>query len=86
MDDSEFVLIQVPFNKLVLTKKYMIETQYGLMFTGTFYYMFGPTDVIGDMLGLGQSAFIDFKPNIENKSLLICSAYDKFYDLKVKID
>ena len=88
MDDSEFVLIQIPFNKLVLTKKYMIIIHGldGLVYTGTFYYMFGPTDVIGDMLGLGQPVFIDFKPNIENKSMLICSAYDKFYDLKVKIE
>ena len=84
MDDSEFVLIQVPFNKLVLTKKYMIETD-DSTYTGTFYYMFGPTDVIGDMLGLGQPCFIDIKPTI-NDSMLICSAYDKFYDLKVKID
>jgi hypothetical protein len=85
MDDSEFVSIPVAFNKLVLKKRYMIET-HGLVYTGTFYYMFGPTDVISDMLGLGQPVFIDFKPNIENKSMLICTAYDKFYDLKVKIE
>jgi len=48
--------------------------------------MFGPNDPIGDMLGLGQPVFIDFKPNIENKSLLICTVYDKFYDLKVKME
>jgi len=47
--------------------------------------MFGPNDPIGDMLGLGQPVFIDFKPNIENKSLLICTVYGKFYDLKVKM-
>ena len=63
----------------------MIET-YGLTYTGTFYYMYGPNDPIGDMLGLGQPVFIDFKPNIENKSMLICTAYDKFYDLKVKME
>ena len=85
MDDSEFVTIPVDFNKLVLKKRYMIE-KHGIVYTGTFYYMFGPTDVIGDMLGLGQPCFIDFKPNIENKSILICTAYDKFYDLKVKIE
>jgi hypothetical protein len=85
MDDSEFVSIPVAFNKLVLNKRYMIE-RHGLVYTGTFYYMFGPTDVIGDMLGLGQPVFIDFKPNIENKSILICTAYDKFYKLKVKIE
>lgn len=85
MDESMLVLVQIPFNKLVLKKKYMIETN-GLVFTGTFYYMFGPTDVIGDMLGLGQPCFTDFKPNIENKSMLICTAYDKFYELKVKIE
>ena len=85
MDKSESVLIQVPFNKLVLKKKYMIKTN-GLIYTGTFYYMFGPTDIIGDLLGLGQPCFTDFKPKIENKSMLICSAYDKFYELKVKIE
>lgn len=91
MDESISVLFQIPFNKLVLKKKYMIETN-GSVFIGTFYYMFGPTDVIGDMFGLGQPCFTDFKPitdfkpNIENKSLLICSAYDKFYELKVKIE
>ena len=84
MDKSESVLIQVPFNKLVLKKKYMIET-HGLIYTGTYYYMFGPTDVIGDMLGLGQPCFIDVKPPISD-SMLICTAYDKFYDLKVKIE
>jgi hypothetical protein len=85
MDDSEFVLIQIPFNKLVLKKKYMIETNESI-YTGTFYYMFGPTDIIRDMLGLGQPVFIDVKPNIKNNSMLICSADDKFYDLKVKIE
>jgi hypothetical protein len=83
--ESELVLNQIPFNKLVLKKKYMIITN-GLSYTGTFYYMFGPTDVIGDMLGLGQPVFTDLKPNIKNNSMLICSAYDKFYDLKVKIE
>ena len=63
----------------------MIETN-GSVFIGTYYYMFGPADVIGDMFGLGQPCFIDFKPNIENKSLLICTAYDKFYELKVKME
>uniref|UniRef100_A0A6C0D3K7 Uncharacterized protein n=1 Tax=viral metagenome TaxID=1070528 RepID=A0A6C0D3K7_9ZZZZ len=87
MDKSESVLIQVPFNKLVLKKKYMIITKkHGIIFTGIYYCMFGPSDIIGDMLGLGQPCFIDFKPNIENKSLLICDAYDKFYDLKVKTE
>ena len=85
MDDSMSILIQIPFNKLVLKKRYMIET-HGLIYTGTYYYMFGPNDPIGDMLGLGQPVFIDFKPNIENKALLICTAYDKFYDLKVKME
>jgi hypothetical protein len=47
--------------------------------------MFGPTDVIGDMLGLGQPCFIDVKPTITD-SMLICTAYDKFYDLKVKTE
>jgi hypothetical protein len=84
MDESIFVLIQIPFNKLVLKKRYMIET-HGLIYTGTFYYMFGPDDVISDMFGLGQPVFVDVKPTI-NESMLICSAYDKFYDLKVKID
>jgi len=84
MDDSEFVSIPVAFNKLVLKKRYMIET-HGLVYTGTFYYMFGPNDPIGDMLGLGQPVFIDVKPNIE-KTMLICTAYDKFYELKVKIE
>ena len=60
---DELVLMPVPYNKLVLKKRYMIKTN-GLMFTGTFYYMFGPTDVIGDMLGLGQPVFIDFKPKL----------------------
>jgi hypothetical protein len=85
MDKSESVLIQVPFNKLVLKKKYMIETN-GLVFTGTYYYRFSPDDIIHDMLGLGVPAFIDFKPNIENQILLICSATDKFYELKVKME
>ena len=85
MDESMSILIQIPFNKLVLKKKYMIETN-GSVFIGTFYYMFGPADVISDMFGLGQPCFTDFKPNIENKSMLICTAYDKFYELKVKIE
>ena len=84
MDKSESVLIQIPFNKLVLKKKYMIETK-GLIFTGTYYYMFGPSDVIGDMFGLGQPCFIDVKPTI-TEAMLICTAYDKFYDLKVKTE
>jgi hypothetical protein len=86
MDKSESVLIQVPFNKLVLKRRYMIETTNGLMFTGTYYYMFGPTDIVGDLLGLGQPTFIDFKPEVKGKSMLMCSAYDKFYDLKIKIE
>ena len=85
MDELTSVLMQVPFNKLVLKKKYMIEIN-GLVFTGTFYYMFGPSGIMEDMLGLGMPCFTDFKPNIENKSMLICSAYDKFYELKVKIE
>jgi hypothetical protein len=84
MNKSESCLIQVPFNKLVLKKKYMIETK-GLIFTGTYYYKFGPSDVIGDMLGLGQPCFIDIKPTITD-AMLICTAYDKFYDLKVKTE
>ena len=85
--ESESVLIQVPYNKLVLKKKYMIKTKIdGLVFTGTYYYRFSPDDIIHDMLGLGVPAFIDFKPNIENQILLICSATDKFYELKVKIE
>ena len=84
MDESMSVLIQIPFNKLVLKKKYMIET-HGLIYTGTYYYMLGSTDVIADMFGLGQPLFVDVKPNINN-SMLICSAYDKFYELKVKIE
>jgi hypothetical protein len=84
MNESMSVLIQIPFNKLVLKKKYMIETN-GSVFTGTFYYMFGPTDVIGDMFGLGQPCFIDVNPTIKG-SMLICTAYDKFYDLKVKTE
>ena len=83
--DSEIVLIPVPYNKLVLKKHYMIITN-GLVYTGIYYYLFGRTDIIGDMLGLGQPVFIDFKPNIENKSMLICSSSDKFYDLKVKVE
>jgi hypothetical protein len=63
----------------------MIET-HGLIYTGTYYYMFGPTDVIGDMFGLGQPVFIDVNPKNENNSMLICTAYDKFYELKVKIE
>lgn len=49
-------------------------------YTGTFYY------IIGDMLGFGQPVFIDVKPTIENKSMLICNLLDEFYDLKVKIE
>jgi len=79
------ILIPIPFNKLVLKKRYMIET-HKLIYIGTYYYMFGPNDPIGDMLGLGQPAFIDVNPNIKNNSMLICSAYDKFYELKVKIE
>ena len=87
MDESELVLMPIPFNKLVLKKRYMIITKMNeSVYTGTFYYMFGPTDVIGDMLGLGQSLFIDVKPNIGKKSMIICSAEDEFYDLKVKIE
>ena len=85
MDNSESVLMQIPFNKLVLKKKYMIKTN-GLIYTGTFYYMFGPTDIIGDMLGLGQPVFRDFKPKLETQTMLICSATDKFYELKVKME
>lgn len=85
MDELTSVLMQVPFNKLVFKKKYMIETN-GLIYTGTFYYMFGPSGIMEDMLDLGQPVFIDFNPKIENNSMLICSAYDKFYELKVKIE
>ncbi len=84
MDKSTSVLFQIPFNKLVLKKRYMIE-RHGSIFTGTFYHMFGPTDVMGDMLGLGQPCFIDINPP-QNNSMLICTAYDKFYELKVKIE
>jgi hypothetical protein len=83
MDDS--TLVSVPYNKLVLKKQYMIKTQTrGLIYTGTYYYMFTPDDIIGDMLGLDQPAFIDFKPTIGNQILLICTASDEFYELKVK--
>ena len=86
IDNMESHLISVPHNKLVLKKQYIIIThEHGLVYTGTFYYMFGG-DAITDILGLCQPVFIDVKPNIENKSLLICSAYDKFYDLKVKME
>ncbi len=85
MDKSTLVLFQIPYNKLVLKKRYMIE-RHGSIFTGTFYHMFGPTDVMGDMLGLGQPCFIDVNPNIENKTMLICTTLDKFYELKVKIE
>lgn len=78
-------LVLVPCNKLVLKKEYIIKTKNGI-YTGTYYYMLGANDLIHDMLGLGKPIFIDFKPNIENKSLLICSACDKFYELKVKLD
>ena len=77
--DSESVLFLVPYNKLVLKKKYMIIT-HGLAFTGTYYHMFG------DILGGYKPAFIDFEPNIENKIMLICSPLDKFYVLKVKME
>jgi hypothetical protein len=89
MDDSksELVLMQISYNKLVLKKRYMIITQmHKLVYTGTYFYMFGPNDPIGDMLGLGQPVFIDIKPNIENKTMLICTSSDKFYDLKVKME
>lgn len=85
MDDSESVLIPIDYNKLVLKKRYMIKTN-GLVFTGTFYYMFGANDPIGDMLGLGQPVFIDIKPNIENKTMLICTSLDEFYEFKVKME
>ena len=48
--------------------------------------MFGPDDPIAHMLGLGQPCFIDINPKIENESMLICRSYDKFYDLKVKME
>lgn len=83
MNDSESVLIQIPFNKLVLKKRYMIK-RHGLIYTGTFYYMFGG-DHITDILGLCQPVFIDVKPNIE-KTMLICNSKDEFYDLKVKME
>ena len=69
MDESMSVLIQIPFNKLVFKKRYMIETN-GSVFIGTFYYMFGPTDIIGDMFGLGQSCFTDFKPILKTNQCL----------------
>jgi hypothetical protein len=86
--ESKTILIKVkvPCNKLVLKKQYMIKTKMHGIYTGTYYYMLGVKDLIHDMLGLGQPIFIDFKPNIENKSLLICSACDEFYELKVKLD
>ena len=84
MDNSESVLIPVDYNKLVLKKRYMIKTN-GLVFTGTFYYMFGANELT-NMLGFGQPVFIDFKPTIENKSMLICTSLDEFYELKVKIE
>ena len=81
----ESKLIPIPYNKLVLKKEYIIKTN-GLVFTGTYRYMFSPEDIIHDMLGLGQPAFIDVKPKLENEPMLICSATDKFYELKVKIE
>lgn len=83
--ESESKLIKIPFNKLVLKKEYIIK-RHGFVFTGTYYCMYGPVDIIGDLLGLGQPVFIDFKPKIENKSMLICDSCDDFYDLKVKMD
>ena len=83
--ESKSSLVLVPCNKLVLKKEYMIKTKNGI-YTGTYYYMLGVNDLIHDMLGLGQYIFIDFKPNIENEPLLICSACDEFYELKVKLD
>jgi hypothetical protein len=62
----------------------MIKT-HGLIYTGTFYYMLGGNDVI-DILALNQPVFIDIKPNIENKKMLICTSLDEFYELKVKIE
>ena len=85
--ESDLHLISVPYNKLVLKKHYMIKTTSdGLIYTGTYYYMFRANDVIGDLLGLGQPTFIDFKPNIGNQIFLICNSSDEFYELKVKID
>lgn len=84
MDDSESVLIPIAYNKLVLKKRYMIKTN-GLVFTGTYYYMFGPSELT-NMLSLGQPVFIDVKPKIENKTMLICTSLDKFYELKVKME
>ena len=81
----ESKLIPIPYNKLVLKKEYIIKTN-GLVFTGTYRYMFSPDDIIHDMLGLGRPAFIDFKPNIANEILLICNSKDEFYELKVKIE
>jgi hypothetical protein len=81
----ESELIKVPSNKLVLKKEYIIKTKNGI-YTGTYYYMLGVNDLIHNMLGLGQPIFIDFKPNIENNSILVCSACDAFYELKVKLD
>lgn len=85
MDHSYSKLLLVPYNKLVLKKRYMIKTN-GLVYTGTYYYMFIPGDIIHDMLGLGRPAFIDFRPNIDNQILLICNSKDEFYELKVKIE
>jgi len=81
MDDSESVISLVPYNKLVLNKRYMVKRN-GIIYTGTYYYMFGD----GSILGLGQPIFIDFKPSIENKTMLICSLFDEFYELKVKME
>ena len=89
MDDLNTSLIKIPYNKLVLKKRYLIITkmhELELVYTGTYYYMFGPNDHIEDLLGLGQPVFIDIKPNIENKTMLICNSCDEFYDLKVKIE
>jgi len=47
------ILIPIPFNKLVLKKRYMIET-HKLIYIGTYYYMFGPNDPIRYILGLGE--------------------------------
>lgn len=84
IDNMKSYLISVPHNKLVLKKQYIIIT-HGLVYTGTFYYMFGGDDIT-DVLGLGQPVFIDVKSNIENKTMLICTSYDKFYELKVKME
>ena len=86
---SRSVLIKIPCNKLVLKKEYMIKRNMdGLIYTGTYYYMFSPDNIIDDMLGLGQPMFIDVNPTIKNdsRSRLICNSKDEFYELKVKID